>query len=662
MKNHFIHTGILLLLPLLCGPGCGYSTQSGDEYTDTGDSDSWTDSDSISPDTVAHGINETVTASGAILNYMRTDSQSLTHLFVDDSNDLLAFNHFETLQLSSDAWNESALLLDAQVDQLCRRPDGRLWGLSSQNTLKSGTLENLESEFVIPEDSDRYTPIVQDIWCADDGSVYLVGSYAFLGMDVSPNYKAVFARFDGGQLVNYAPEIGVQMNAVWSDGDAVVAVGDKGTVMVLRDGVITTSQMDTQADLLAINGRSATDVYVGTSIGTVLHFNGDSWESVLLPDVESRFVYDIEVTPELVFISCGLNPAAHLYSGVNSAVYMLGGGEAMLLEPQPNGTIVDMMWRDNVLWGVGYREGAYIARFVDSTWEEMYHRPSLGAIDQVAVNAKGEAIAVGLRVIAASDGRTWHVINLEDYNHTDAVPFDDTRFIVSHRNYDGTTSPLLMVDGTDVSPVIAFDSFDAHLNGLAACEDGGIWAVGHWGACSGESAVPCAALAVHWDGSTWTERSPSLAVPLFSVDCSSTMAVVSSGAQVLIFENGEWRGVFTSPDNDLGPVGVADVAGVYDVFIGRSPVSVWNGSAVYEEDALDGIRAFDFAGAESGVLLMAGDRGLSYRGDDGAVLMMRQGSQWENVVANDNIVFGSVDVSGNRIVALDRRYVWWGTL
>ncbi len=124
--------------------------------------------------------------------------------------------------------------------------------------------------------------------------------------------------------------------------------------------------------------------------------------------------------------------------------------------------------------------------------------------------------------------------------------------------------------------------------------------------------------------------------------------------------DGAWNEIPLPSNDGLGPVFAQSPT---EVYIGRNPISVYDGESVQEVEGLEGYRAFDFAADENGTLFVAGDDGYGSSDDekDIAVLFKKAGNGFVTVVETESLFMGSVAASNHRVFAVDTDAVWMGT-
>lgn len=604
-------------------------------------------------------------AAGNSLWGMKTGSPSLVKILRGSGGTIYTHNSEEILRYESAQWTAVQLKESRpNIQAICERPDGMFWVITWHRKIFRGPLDNLEEVFEIPArqlDGLTFDAAVSQIHCESDGSVTLSGSYNFVPEDASPVLRTMLARFDGTSLTDYALEYTARVIKLWSHDDAILAAGTGGTLLLRRNGNVTTIPTGTTADIVAFAGQSLSNFYLGASDGTVLHFDGNHFTSIPLPR-PGEFpvqINDIAITPGEVLISVSAPTEENSSSLAMHVVLSLKNSTVTELADQPEGMIAAMLPVADGVLAVGSREGARIAKYDGIRWQDEYHRPSLGVPNEAAINAGGKIVAVGQRAVSAFNGQKWQRINSDDFRYTDVVPFDEQRFLISLNNHDSVVFPLMLSDGSTVFPIAEYSNTDAHLQRLATCGDGTIWAAGYTGDPY-ESAKPSHPLAVHFDGNVWTEHIlPDDDAAFYSVGCTADMAVMSTGDVLMQYKNGNWSQLSGIAYDEIDSVFVGNANAVY---LGRMPISVWNGATLTPIDTLLGIRAFDMAATDSGALLVAGDFGLENTDGKNGVLMMLTNGESHVLIENDELFFSSVFVTGNQMVALDTGHIWWGEL
>lgn len=102
-----------------------------------------------------------------------------------------------------------------------------------------------------------------------------------------PVYTPLIARFDGAEWQVERPEIAASatgegvLRDVFVAGDEIIAVGDRGTILVSQGGeAFAEVTSPTTEHLYGVFGVDAAEVYVVGAAGTMLHRDGDGWRAV----------------------------------------------------------------------------------------------------------------------------------------------------------------------------------------------------------------------------------------------------------------------------------------------------------------------------------------------------------------------------------------------
>lgn len=252
------------------------------------------------------------------------------------------------------------------------------------------------------------------------------------------------------------------------------------------------------------------------------------------------------------------------------------------------------------------------------------------------------------------------MMNEEDFHWTDVVALDDGRFMISHRNYDAILPPVAMVDGTAVTLMDSFPSVTAHINAMDVGSDGSVWTVGGRDAYRDDGTEYTEALVLNWDGSNWNDHSPpGVEENVYSVSEAEGEVFVTLNAGLLRYREGEWQEIPVPTMENLWSVGAVSPQ---EVYLGRSPVSLFDGDTVTVAEALRGVWAYNFAVGDAGTLFVGGhDEEALNAGEQISVLAARFDGEWKTLVRHpDAMSFGSVATNGTDLFALDSRFIWRG--
>jgi hypothetical protein len=222
------------------------------------------------------------------------------------------------------------------------------------------------------------------------------------GTGDEPVYTPVIARFDGEEWQMERPAIAASdtgegvLRDVFVAGDRIIAVGDRGTIVVSQGGgAFTEVTSPTKENLYGIFGAGATEIYAVGTAGTMLRENADGWTMIdagTSVDLRDGF---------------SLAPGVAWAGGQGGAVVTLQDGTwAPLDTSMLTATInIQSIWAaavDNVffagLGGVAHMDGSSLAVVVDRNY--YYH--SVWGTGPDEVDVAGEYLAID-----HFDGETW---------------------------------------------------------------------------------------------------------------------------------------------------------------------------------------------------------------------------------------------------------------
>jgi hypothetical protein len=83
----------------------------------------------------------------------------------------------------------------------------------------------------------------------------------------------------GGTWAPQATDTDGHLNDIWFDGTTAVTVGDDGLIATYADGEWTTREEGSN-HLYGVSGVNANDIWAVGSQGTVLHYNGNIWQTI----------------------------------------------------------------------------------------------------------------------------------------------------------------------------------------------------------------------------------------------------------------------------------------------------------------------------------------------------------------------------------------------
>lgn len=123
-----------------------------------------------------------------------------------------------------------------------------------------------------------------------------------------PVHTPLIARFDGAEWQVERPEIAASatgegvLRDVFVAGDEIIAVGDRGTILVSQGGeAFAEVTSPTTEHLYGVFGVDAAEVYVVGAAGTVLHRDGDGWKAVTVDGISADLRDGFALAPGLAW-------------------------------------------------------------------------------------------------------------------------------------------------------------------------------------------------------------------------------------------------------------------------------------------------------------------------------------------------------------------------
>ena len=450
------------------------------------------------------------------------------------------------------AWHEVDCPTDAHLRAVLRAPDGTLMVAGAQGTvltfrdgawsrMATGTSSHLTGMHVEP-----------------DGTVYAVGGHFNARRN---GFTGTLLRLRGGTWSQLASDEALpRLRAVGRIGDAVVAVGDHGTIARVTGDSIVAERVDTRRDLYALaaaGGQRA--LCVGDGGGVV---ERATVSATALPSLEADAAPIGRASPWECVDGCPTDRVLWSLWGDDDQIFAVGDegaivtfdGKRWLAHAAPAPLHLHGVWgrRADQVYAVG--DFAAVIEFDGSRWREI-HRLGVD-ISAVAVAGFGphDLFVVGDEgLILRSDG-------------------------VGFERIDGRTrDALYSIWGYDADHVLAVGDFGAILR---------------------------------WNGREWNSFSAGTEAFLYGV-CGRALddvVVVGLSGTTAHFDGRRWSRRATGTTADL--LGVAPLDDTRWIAVGtRGTALVWDGDAWIEEDTGTdaGLRAVRVAG--DGTAYAVGDGG-----------------------------------------------------
>ncbi len=188
---------------------------------------------------------------------------------------------------------------------------------------------------------------------------------------------------------------------VWcADLLTIFAVGSGGVILVSHDAGSTWQRMNSgvQADLTAVWGLSATDVYAVGARGAVIHYDGIAWRRIQVPSVDALLgIWGLD--------------ADHIYAvGTNTAIRF--DGLAWRLMPGAGNAELWSVWgtHPDTLFAAG--QNGVILKWDGASWRAMSSPTQLLLLGLWGLSAT-EVYAAGIRgLLLRYDGAAWRPVKI----------------------------------------------------------------------------------------------------------------------------------------------------------------------------------------------------------------------------------------------------------
>jgi len=433
----------------------------------------------------------------------------------------------------------------------------------------------------------------------------------------------------GFELYPLAPS--VVLRGVWGDGQTVLAVGDKGTILRHQGSHWSPMPAPTAKDLYAVFGLSADDVYAAGQDGMIVYFDGEEWTKQ-----ETGLGSMSGITLRGVW-------------GAEGHVYVVGDDGTVLHRFESQWKEEDSLSTYDLyaIWGSSLldiwvaAQGGSVLRKIGGAWSSQQVTKGetlLFALQGVSSNHIWGAGSKGGIVVRKESGWTQMISN-DAYDRSLrgawVLSQDDVWFI-------GDEGALIhsMKSGNDLKWLTADIAGPYYKNfsffGLwGKSEPSEAWAVGEKGAV------------LHYDGTGWKDEASGPEVDLHDIAGSAWSDAVAVGGDglVLAFDGSDWRGLDRVTDAEL-----KSVTGFGEGFlaVGSAGALVKISGGSLEASAVDGVEV-DLNG-----VCTSGSEVYSV-GNKGKIVASKDGATWTPVsntlqdalrdcVAGDNEVIAVGDM------------------
>ncbi len=572
----------------------------------------------------------------------------INHLSCADSCDLIEFEDCSYI-----GWREQVArnqLARAQLRQLWVIDDTHLIAVGG-NSGSARIVSYADGSWSI-QDASAATGELNDVWASASDDAFAVGGSA-----------------DAGQILYYngatwteSDTVAAELVAIWGAGAKdVFAVGDQG-VIVHSDGS-TWSSMDsgTTSRLQAVWGSGSDDVFAAGAGGVIVHYDGAAWSQMDSgTDVTLTALWGVD--GDLVY-AAGEGGVLLRYDGAWSAI----------------SSPTALSWID--LWGVSADR---IFALDESSTIYFYDGTSWHTLDQLQglVSGLGGPDVTNLFAVGnvAGNGMIWknHGFSLVDTarpqpdltiadvwgsDAANVFAVGDGGVILHHDgNTAGTWSEMTSPTTARLSGVwgnSASDVFAVGDGGVILHYDGDAWSEmttpitsvlhGVWSA-SADLAFAVgeregSGVILRYDGDQWIEEASVSVHHLDAIAGNGSDSVVAVGAQgaVYQFDGTSWLELPVPTEAELTAVwvGASDEI-VAATFVGE----IWHydGSAWSLRETSTSVRVNDLAGSDVNDLFAAGDGIWHYNGSTWEPVRSQTGTltaAW--VLSTGQVLFAGVD-------------------
>jgi hypothetical protein len=423
-----------------------------------------------------------VQGSGTSVNLLGVWGRSRSDVYaVGDSGTVLHYDGNRWARLQGDVSERFLKAVWGRGDTMYvaghqRNASGRLRGLVMRS-VDAG--ESWEEDFTDATFGNR---LLWGVAGGEGGRVFVTGAQA--NSQTGRAEAVILSTADGGETWSdtvFADSTSPQLNRVWAQGQHVFASGSaynaelarsEGMVMRSADGGATwiRERVPEATQLWSVWGLSPTDVTVVGSVGAILRFDGQGWQSVGTGGTES-------------FQAVWGSSPADLWAGGDDEAFAHDGGAGWTALPGRTHDDQDYV----ATWGTGPRDLYVVARRYDTRltlWgSALLHRTAAGWVTEWPWKAKVELADVwgnGEGTVIATGWR-----------------YDD-----STARYEGI---ILRNDGAGWTETVSVSGSDRRFESVYGDGQGNVWIAGSATGTASGSARDALVLHSSNDGLSWTE-------------------------------------------------------------------------------------------------------------------------------------------------------------
>ncbi len=355
---------------------------------------------------------------------------------------------------------------------------------------------------------------------------------------------------DGWGWQNPLPQGNDLRGIYYGSSSDVFAVGEDGTILHYDGSTWSSMISGTSSDLLNVWGSSSSHVFAVGEDGTILHYDGSTWSEMGSGTTNS--LYGVWGSSSSDVFAVGVSGSILHYDG--SSWSLMTSGTSNHLHGVWGSSSSDVF----TVGGSGK-----IFHYDGSTWSSMISGTS-STLNSVWGSSSFDVFVVGeWGTILHYDGSTWSSMSSGTSSHLDGVWGSSSSDVFAV----GEGGTILHYDGSTWSDMSSDTSSD--LEDVYGGSSSDVFAVGYAGTI------------LHYGGSTWSDMSSVTKRSLYSVWGSSSSDVFAVGdfGTILHYDGSTWSSMSSGTYADLQCVwgsSSSDVYAVEDHRIHHYDGSTWN--------------------------------------------------------------------------------------
>lgn len=239
-----------------------------------------------------------------------------------------------------------------------------------------------------------------DVFAISDTEAYAVGGERIV-------------RFNGVFWGSFGDVFGASLAGVWANPDVVVVVGDDGLIARRQAGEFewTVDEVPSSADLKAVYGRAADDLWAVGAKTTILHFDGSTWTEVNAGS--TTVLHDVWVSPG------SEGPEGVWAVGSNGRLLRTSGGTWVSEQIAQSSVTLNAIWGSGeALFSAGTGGTISMRANAQSVWKgQLSNDPKKRDLHAIAGLSEDELYIVGDNgTIIGYDGDKWSIQSITGPN------------------------------------------------------------------------------------------------------------------------------------------------------------------------------------------------------------------------------------------------------